>query len=124
MKYAAACSGLSLATAGMMFSLRFRISRKSADCNSRASAASIVEDELVPHAQPALLRLAEVVGVAHARDATIEVDGDDTVVGIALDGQVGRVDDGQLGLEAVRVVDVEVELLLHPGDVRVRLLDV
>jgi hypothetical protein len=86
--------------------------------------AATVVDELVPHAQPALLRLAEVVGVAHARDAPLEVDRDDAVVRVALDGQVGRVDDGQLGLEGVRVVDVEVQLLLHAGDVGVGLLDV
>ena len=47
MKYAAACSAFSLATAGMMFSLRLRISRKSADSSSRASAASIEENEKV-----------------------------------------------------------------------------
>ena len=43
--------------------------------------------------------------------------------GIALGLQVRRVDDGQLGLVHV-VVGIEVELLLHPRDVRVRGLDV
>jgi hypothetical protein len=47
MKYAAACSGLSRATAGITFSLRFRISRKSAASSSRASAASMDENENV-----------------------------------------------------------------------------
>ncbi len=86
--------------------------------------AAAVVDELVPHPQPALLRLAEVVGVADAGDAVLEVHRDHAVVRVALDRQVRRVDDGELGLERVRVVDVEVELLLHPGDVGVRLLDV
>ena len=40
------------------------------------------------------------------------------------DRQVGGVDDGQLRLDASVAVDVEEELLLHCGDVGVRLLDV
>src|SRR5439155_26893927 len=35
--------------------------------------AALVVDDLVPHAQAALLRLAEVVGVEDARDAVLEV---------------------------------------------------
>ena len=82
-----------------------------------------VVDELVPHAQGALLRLAEVVRVEDPRHALLDVDHDQAVVGVALGLQVRRVDDGQLGLVLLRFVAVEVELLLHPGDVRVRGLD-
>src|SRR5216684_1237323 len=49
--------------------------------------------------QPALLRLAEVVGVEDARDALVEVDHDQPVVREALRLQVRRVDDRQLGFE-------------------------
>jgi hypothetical protein len=85
--------------------------------------AAAVVDELVPHPEPALLRLAEVVRVEDARHPQVEVDADEAVVGVALRLQVGRVDDGQLGL-VVGVVGVEVELLLHAGDIRVGRLDV
>ena len=82
-----------------------------------------VVDELVPHAQAALLRLAEVVRVEDPRHALLDVDHDQAVVGVALGLQVRRVDDGQLGLVLLRFIALEVELLLHPGDVRVRGLD-
>ena len=82
-----------------------------------------VVDELVPHAQAALLRLAEVVRVEDARHALLEVDRDQAVVGIALGLQVRRVDDGQLRF-VLSLGGSEVELLLHGGDVRVRGLDV
>ena len=45
MKNAAACGPSSLATAGITFSLRFRISRKSARSSTEASAASISPNE-------------------------------------------------------------------------------
>ena len=88
----------------------------------RESAA--VVDELVPHPQPALLRLPEVVGVEDPRHAVLEVDGDQSIVGVALGLEVGRVDDGQLRLELLVVGRREVELLLHTRDVRVGVLDV
>jgi hypothetical protein len=80
-----------------------------------------VEDLLVPHPQTALLRLPEVVGVQDARDPVVQVDGDDAVIGVAGRREVRRVDHVDLGL--VAVLPREVELLLHAGDVRVRLLD-
>jgi hypothetical protein len=85
-------------------------------------AAALV-DQAVPHAQAALLGLAEVVRLEHARDAGLEVDGDEPVRRPALGFQVRRVDDRQLGRVRL-VVEVEVELLLHARDVRVGGLDV
>src|SRR5262249_10827128 len=83
-----------------------------------------VVDELVPHPQAALLRLAEVVRVEDSSDAALEVDGDQAVVRVPAGLEVRRVDDRQLGLELVAVVGCEVELLLHARDVRVGGLDV
>src|SRR5438094_656587 len=79
-----------------------------------------VVDDRVPHPKPALLRLPEVVGSDDPGDAVLEVDRDDAVVGIAGRGEVRRVDHLDLRLRAIALV---VELLLHPRDVRVRLLD-
>ena len=45
--------------------------------------AALVEDDVVPHPQSALLRLAEVVGVKDAGDVVVEVDGDESIVGVA-----------------------------------------
>jgi hypothetical protein len=81
----------------------------------QGQAAAVVHD-VVPHPQPALLRLTEVVGVEHAGDVAREVDGDDPVVRVAGSGQVGRVDDRGVRLPGGRVVVVihgVVELLLH-----------
>src|SRR5207247_1464540 len=78
-----------------------------------------VVDELVPHPQAALLRLAEVVRVEDACYALLEVDGDQAVVRVAIRLQVRRVDDRQLGLALLPLFAREVELLLHPGDVRI-----
>ena len=86
--------------------------------------AAAVVDELVPHPQAALLRLAEVVRVEDARDALLEVDGDQAVVRVAVGLEVRRVDDRQLGLDLLALRGREVELLLHAGDVRVRGFDV
>jgi hypothetical protein len=87
--------------------------------------AAAVVDELVPHPQAALLRLAEVVGVEDARDVVLEVDAISRSSGLPSAFEVRRVDDRQLGLEALelRLGGRVVELLLHRGDVRVRLLD-
>ena len=85
---------------------------------------TLVVGELVPHAQAALLRLAEVVAVEDARDTGVEVDRDHAVVGVPGRVQLGRVDDRQHGLElAALVLVVEVQPVLHAGDVRVRRLD-
>jgi hypothetical protein len=83
--------------------------------------AALAVDDVVPHPQAALLRLPEVIGVQDARDAVLQVDRDQAVVRVAGCREVRRVDDLHLGLGPV--VPFEVELLLHPGDVRVRLLD-
>ena len=82
-----------------------------------------VVHELVPHAEDPLLRLAEVVGVEDPVHALLEVDEDEPVVRPARRLELRRVDDRQLGLEALEIVDGEPQLLLHPGDVRVRRLD-
>ena len=84
-------------------------------------AAAIVH-ELVPHPQPALLRLAEVVRVEDAGDVQVEVDGDQPIVGVARRREPRRVHDHELGLE-VGLGIVEVEDVLHPGDVREGRLD-
>ena len=84
----------------------------------RQSAALV--DQAVPHAEEALLRLAEVVGVEDARDALLEVDDDQAVVRHARRLEVRRVDDDELGLERLGILDREQQLLLHAGDVRVR----
>ena len=89
----------------------------------QGDAAALV-DELVPHPQDPLLRLAEVVGVEDPVHALVEIDEDEPVVGPARRLEVRRVDDHELGLEGVRLLDREPELLLHSGDVRVRGLDV
>ena len=80
-----------------------------------------VVDLRVPHPEAALLRLAEVVGVQDPGDAVLEIHGDHAVVRVARRLEVRRVDD--LHLRLLAVVAGEVELLLHPGDVRVGLLD-
>src|SRR2546427_565626 len=124
MKYRAACSRVRRATAGMMFSLRLRMSRWSTALTSRASRCqpsacmrktarpftargrhhlaprvqrqpTEVVGELVPHAQPTLLRLAEVVAVEHTRHASVEVDSDDAVTRVARRGEIRCVDDGE-----------------------------
>ena len=82
--------------------------------------AALVVDDVVPHAQAALLRLTEVVGVQDASDVLVQVDRDDPVVGVATGLQAGRVDDLHLRLFAV--IAIEVEFLLHPRDVGVALL--
>ena len=82
--------------------------------------AAQVVDDLVPHPQAALLRLAEVVGVDDAGDAVVEIDGDAAVVGVSFGDQVRSVDDGDLRLAALAL---EVEELLHAGDVGVAALD-
>ncbi len=81
---------------------------------------ALVVDDLVPHPQAALFGLAEVVGVEDAGDAVFEVDGDATFVGVAGSREVGRVDDSNLRFAAGAV---EVEVLLHAGDVGVGALD-
>src|SRR6185437_17162881 len=68
--------------------------------------AAAVVDDVVPHPQPALLRLTEVVGVEYAGDVARQVDGDDPVVRVAESGQVGRVDDRGVRLPGRRVVVV------------------
>ncbi len=80
-----------------------------------------VVDLLVPHAESALLRLTEVVGVEHPRDAGVEVDEDRAVVGIAGGQQVRRIDHRDLRLLAGsrRIV----KMPLHSGDVGVAGLD-
>ena len=85
--------------------------------------AALVVDDVVPHPQPALLGLTEVVRVEDARRVVVEVDGDHTVVGIALGAKTRGVDhlDFRFPARARAVVTGEVELLLHPGDVRVPL---
>src|SRR4029453_11070539 len=81
-------------------------------------------DLAVPHPQAALLGLPEVVGVEDPGDPGLEVDGDPAVVRVAGGGQVGGVDDGDLGVVAgVAVHRVVVEEPLHAGDVGVGLLD-
>src|SRR6266705_3149645 len=55
-----------------------------------------------------------------AGDVVVEVDRDHAIVRISGRGQPRRVDDLHLGLAAV--ASLEVELLLHPRDVRVALL--
>jgi hypothetical protein len=82
--------------------------------------AALVVDDLVPHAEAALFRLAEVVRVKDARDAVVEVDGNAAVVRVTGGGQVGCVDHGDLRFAAGAL---EVEVLLHTGDVRVGALD-
>jgi hypothetical protein len=77
-------------------------------------------DQLVPHPQAPHLRLAEVVGAEDPGGPGVEVDRDQAVIGHPGRGQVGRVDDRELG--RVVVVLVEVQLLLHGGDVGVGLL--
>ena len=100
-----------------------RVRRDDLAAGVERDAAAVV-DELVPHPQDPLLRLAEVVGVEDPVHALLEVDEDEPVVGPARRLQVGGVDDRELGLEVLGVVDGEPELLLHAGDVRVRGLDV
>src|SRR4029453_109615 len=81
-------------------------------------------DLAVPHPQAALLGLPEVVRAQDTGDAGVQVDGDHPVVGVAGGGQVGGVDDGDLGLVGAVAVDrVVVEEPLHAGDVGVGLLD-
>ena len=82
---------------------------------------ALAVDDVVPHPQAALLRLTEVVGVEDTRDAVLEIDRDQPVVRVARGREVRRVDHLHLGLGAVGAL--EVELLLHAGDVRVGLLD-
>ena len=84
--------------------------------------AAAVVDDVVPHPQPALLRLTEVVGVEHAGDIAGEVDGDDPVVRVARSREVRRVDDRGVRLPGRRVVVVihgVVQLLLHARHVGV-----
>ncbi len=81
---------------------------------------ALAVDDVVPHAQAALLRLAEVVGVQDARDVVVEVDRDHAVVRVARRRETGGVD--HLDLRLGPVAALEVELLLHAGDVRVTLL--
>src|SRR5512132_4154178 len=87
--------------------------------------AAEVVDLRVPHPQAALLRLAEVVGVQDAGHAVLEIDRDHAVVRVAGRLEVRRVDlvGRRITKNPVAIVAREVELLLHPGDVRVRLLD-
>ena len=80
-----------------------------------------VIDLLVPHAEPALLRLTEVIGVEDPRDARFEVDKNRPVARVARRGEVRRVDHRDFRLSAtVRGV---VEMPLHAGNVGVARLD-
>jgi hypothetical protein len=85
--------------------------------------AAAVEDDLVPHPETALLRLAEVVGVEDARDAVFEIHGDEAVARVARRLEVGRVDDRDGRLMVGRLALMEVEEILRAGDVRVARFD-
>ena len=76
---------------------------------------------LVPHAEPALLRLTEIVGVEHPRDAGLEVDEDCPVAGIAGRREIRCDDHRDFRLLACggRIVQVP----LHARDVGVAGLD-
>ena len=76
-------------------------------------------DDLVPHPQPALLRLTEVVGVEHARDLTLQINSDQAVVRITRRFRFGVLITVSLWLrrQVIRVI----EELLHAGHVGVRL---
>jgi hypothetical protein len=81
---------------------------------------ALLVDDVVPHPQAALLRLAEVVGVQDARHVPVEIHGDETIVRIAEGSETRCIE--HLHIRLLIVVAGEVELLLHAGDVRVALL--
>ncbi len=56
---------------------------------------TLAVDPLVPHAQPALFRFAEVVRTEDTRGPIVEINRDQALVGIAISGQVGGHDDGK-----------------------------
>ena len=86
---------------------------------------TLVVGELVPHAQPALLGLAEVVAVEDASDPGVEVDRDHTIVRIPGRVKVGRVDHRQHGREIrSRLLGFKVQPVLHAGDVGIGRFDV
>ncbi len=73
----------------------------------------------VPHPDATHLGVAEVVRIEHPGDPCLEVDGHESLVLVSGGGEVGRVDDGQFGLELGP--GGEVEMLLHSGEVGVAL---
>ena len=82
-------------------------------------------DQRVPHPQAALLGFSEVVGVHHPGDPGLEVDGDHPLVRVPGHAQIRRVDDHELRFEAgAGTVCVEVQPVLHAGDVGVGRFDV
>ena len=87
--------------------------------------SAAVVDQLVPHAQAALFGFTEVVGVEHAGDLVVEVDGNQPVVGKTVGFEIGCVDDLQLGLEVLQLAfgRCKVQLLLHRRDVSVGFFD-
>ena len=81
---------------------------------------ALLVDDVVPHPEATLLGLPEVIRMQDAGDVMVEIDRDHTIVRVSGRGQPRRVDDLYLGLATV--ASLEVELLLHPRDVRVALL--
>ncbi len=77
-------------------------------------AATLV-DQVVPHAKPAHLRLAKVVGAQNAGHIVLMVNEDKTFVRLAGGAESRGVDDGELAL--VVLIFGEVQLLLHCRDV-------
>ena len=82
--------------------------------------AALLVDDVVPHAQAALLGLSEVVGVEDARRVVVQVDRDQAVIRVAQRLEAGRVDHRHLRVGPVCAL--EVQLLLHACDVGVPLL--